>query len=39
MNTWRAHMLTGIEKMKRVELFNMINEILNGSLKISMDKY
>jgi len=29
--------LTGIEKMKRVELFNMINEILNGSLKISLN--
>lgn len=29
--------LTGIEKMKRVELFNMINEILNGGLKISLN--
>jgi UDP-glucose 4-epimerase len=29
--------LTGIEKMKRVDLFNMINEILNGGIEIKLN--
>ena len=28
--------LTGSEKMKRIELFEMINEILGGTLKIEL---
>lgn len=30
--------LTGIERMKRVELFTMIKEILNGDVEISLNK-
>lgn len=31
-------MLTGVERMKRVEVFNMINEILGGEIKIELAK-
>ena len=31
-------MLTGVERMKRIEVFNMINEIVGGNIQIELAK-
>lgn len=31
-------MLTGVERMKRIEVFNMINEIIGGNIQIELSK-